>query len=225
MAPKRGVEHGSISLEVLAAVMGWYVANAWIIEHLKSAFITSHSLATVPFPTVLSDQECIDLTRAVRAFEAAAAADRPEPAEARAEVDRILRRAYHLDDWTYERLKTIYHWATEDVFTLDSPPDTGIATHPIGGIVHGVDLEAGTIALWLDGFDSPRTVPITAVMPGWLLRPDIAFRTHLPRSCIWERNLDGAVWGRFTPQAYMYLTEAELVDGIGEILQSDGGTP
>ncbi len=91
----------------------------------------------------------------------------------------------------------------------------------ITGVVDSVDAENGQITLWLDGFDTLQTVPIVPVMPGWLLRPEAAFRTSIPRSCARQRTLaNNTAWGFFYPQEYAYLSEEEAFAELVQLLDS-----
>jgi hypothetical protein len=110
----------------------------------------------------------------------------------------------------------IVNWDSEAPPTLDALFDPA-AQWIITGIVDSVDAENGEITLWLDGFDVLQAVPIVPVMPGWLLRPEAAFRTSIPRSRVRQRNLaNNTSWGFFYPQEYSYLSEEEA---FAELLQ------
>ncbi len=91
----------------------------------------------------------------------------------------------------------------------------------ITGVVDSVDAENGQITLWLDGFDTLQTVPVVPVMPGWLLRPEAAFRTSIPRSCVRQRALaNNITWGFFYPQEYAHLSEEEAYAELVRLLDS-----
>lgn len=81
----------------------------------------------------------------------------------------------------------------------------------ISGVVDSVDAQNGKITLWLRSFESLQTVCISPVMPGWLLHPEVGFRTRIPRRCVRERNLVNVVWGEFYPEDYSGLSDDDLL--------------
>ena len=221
MAPTPKAAHNHVTLEVIAAVLDWCVANAWILEHIKSTFVPSYSLRTLPFPSGLSEEDCGSLKKAVQSIEAATRNNQPDPPEARAVIDAVLRRAYHLDGAAYERLSNIYYSrerANQPVSFDKQPaadPDAWITT----GVVFDVDVAKATVTLWLEDFDDLYTTPITPAMPGWMLRPKTSFRTTIPDRCVQERSLETVVWGRFVPQPNTYMSEVELLESISAAIE------
>ncbi len=207
------VQASYINNDVIAAVLDWYVCNAWVVEHLKYPWVEKRVVQRMPFPKNLSKVDCQILSNVVRQIEDAINAGLDRPPEATQAIDQILIAAYQLDRTTYERLRFVAEWNNTPQFTLDVQPDSN-ARWEISGIVENVDAPNGTITLWLNGFDHFEKVPITPVMPGWLLRPEVAFRTTIPRACVRERNLENVSWGKFYPQEYTYLSEEELFDQL-----------
>lgn len=217
MVPKETVAH--ITLEVIAVVVDWKVSNAWLLEHLKQTQFPMRAVHRIPFPP-LSEEECTLLTNAVREIESAWTRVEDQPVNALQIIDDTLRKAYQLDDETYERLSLIARWDSESLPTLDMQVDPA-AQWVITGVVDSVDAENGQITLWLDGFDTLQTVPIVPVMPGWLLRPEAAFRTSISRSCVRQRALaNNTAWGFFYPQEYAYLSEEEAFAELVQLLDS-----
>ncbi|MCI0691510.1 SAM-dependent methyltransferase [candidate division KSB1 bacterium] len=201
--------------EVIAAVLDWYVCNAWIVEHLKTLWVQKRSVDTIPFPQNLTRKNCQILTDAVRAIEN----NQERPQKATDAIDRVLKAAYQLDDEIFERLRLIAEWDTKPQITLDKQPDPD-AKWQTSGVVDSVDAQNGIITLWLSDFDELQTVPISSSMPGWLLRPDVAFRTSIPRACVRQHSLSKASWGHFYPQDYTYRGEEELFGELTDILSS-----
>lgn len=216
-AQEMGITH-----EVIAAVLNWYVSNAWVLEHITHPWIYQSTLKRIPFPRYLSTEDCIALTEAVQLLEESAIAKQTAPSEATKTIDTILKAAYQLDDETFERLCMVYEWDDNPQITIDPQPVSDEATWVISGVVDTVNANAGTITFWLDGFDKLQTVPITPAMPGWMLRPETAFRTKIPRECVQKRSLQDVVWGKFTPQNYTYLSEDELFDQLTSTFHSEG---
>jgi type I restriction-modification system DNA methylase subunit len=222
VAPNARSQAMSITCEVLAAILNWDVSNAWIVEHLKSPTIPKRALETIPFPKDLSEHDCHMLTEAVRKLEEAAALNKNAPFEVTQTIDTILKRAYRLDDATFERLRKVIEWDEQPQTTFDPEPDRDSATWIISGIVDSINAEQGTITLWMEGFRELQTVQIVPAMPGWLLRPNAAFRTKIPHKFVRQGsiNRDTIDWGIFQPQPYAYMSEEELLEELGNLLQA-----
>lgn len=207
----------SISLEVIAAVIDWKVSNAWLLEHLRQPQFSMKAVESIPFP-ILTEADCIALTNAVRAIEKTWLQGKKHHSSALQIIDDVLREAYQLDDETYNQLTLIAEWDEVERETLDAQLDPE-AQWEISGVVDDIDTERDEITLWLDGFNELQAVPIVPVMPGWLLRPDTAFRTSIPRASLKRRSLSGNTsWGFFSPQDYSYLTEEEALTELLKIL-------
>ncbi len=74
----------------------------------------------------------------------------------------------------------------------------------------------------MSGFDELQTVPIDALMPGWMLRPEAAFHARIPYACERDRSLDAVIWNYITSQQYTYLSEDELVEHLTGVFYPDG---
>jgi hypothetical protein len=157
-------------------------------------------------------------------LEQAAAANQLLPIEAQQTIDTILRAAYNLDDATYDRLRTISEWDKHPMVTLDPQPDRSSADYIISGVVDSVQADDGMVTLWISGFDELQTVPIDPLMPGWMLRPEAAFRAKIPYVCKRQRSLAGVVWGAILPQQYSYLNEEELVEDLEHLFNRAGAS-
>lgn len=223
IAPNALARAMSLSCEVIAAVMNWDVSNAWIVEHLKSPAIPKRAIETIPFPKDLSEYDCYMLTEAVRKLEDAARLGSSASIEVTQTIDAILKKAYHLDDATFERLRKVIEWDEQPYITLDPEPDRDSANWIISGVVDNIDAQQGTITLWVEGFRELQTVQIVPSMPGWLLRPNAAFRTKIPRAFVKQSRIDKDTvdWGMFQPQPYVYMNEEELFEELGSLLHAD----
>jgi len=211
----------TLTNEILAAILEWDVSNAWIIEHMRSPNIPSYALKTIPIPTILSKEDCKDLTDAILIIEKDVNARKfvsPEGIEAHNVIDRILKVAYHLDEHTFKRLREVRYWEDEHRITLDLQLEQTRANWLTSGIVDHVDAERGKITLWMDGFDELQQVNIVPSMPGWLLRPNAAFLTKIPRDYRRQKKIDPDTydWGAFRPQPYMYMTNEDLLEGLSK---------
>jgi tRNA1(Val) A37 N6-methylase TrmN6 len=226
VSPMPNADQAFVTNEVLAAVISWDISNAWLIEHMTSLGIPEYAMNTIPFPKNLSADDCGALTKAVLQLEAAAQANQPEPEGATQTIDTILKRAYHLDDATFERLRKVMEWDKSPIITLDSQPDPDKADWFLSGVVDSVNAEQGTITMWLEGFGELQTVQIVPSMPGWILRPGVAFRTKIPEDFVEEGRIDkeNIHWGIFRPQPYTYLSQEELFERLANLLHADGSS-
>lgn len=221
VVPKSIAETRHITHEVIAAILNWDVSNAWVIEYLKSPSIPKRVIDTIPFPKDLSEIDCKYLTQAVLLLESTAYNYQSEPMEAIQTIDSILKKAYHLDDATFARLRQVKEWDSKRQITLDPLPYTDEADCFISGIVDSVNVEERTITLWMGGFDILQTVRIVPSMPGWMLRPNVAFRTTIPRRYfkLGAIDADTLAWGTFRPQPYTYMSEEELLERFASLPQ------
>jgi len=198
------------------------VSNAWLIEHMTSLGIPEYAINTIPFPKSLNENDCKILKEAVLQIEQAALENK-NASEATQTIDATLKKAYQLDDATFEQLRKVMEWDSKPQITLDPEPDREKANWFLSGIVDSINAEQGTITLWLEGFHTLQTVQITTLMPGWMLRPGAAFRTKVPDGYIDEGKIDPATtdWGFFRPQPYTYMSEEELLEELSNLLQED----
>lgn len=204
-----------ITDEVIAAVVNWKVSNSWLLEHLKHTKFPLPAIRTIPFPNLTLEQ-CKQITKAVREIEKALQAGK-DSTQARATIDEILRQAYQLSDETYKRLTQIENWDKETQ-SLDPSFDM-TASWKVSGVVDSVDAEEALITLWVRGFDALQTVPLSPLMPGWMLRPEAAFQTKIPRSSMQAKTLkNNTSWGKFYPQDFTYQTEDELLEELEGVL-------
>ncbi len=216
VAPNQESEKKGSAHEVIAAVLNWKVGNAWIVEHHKYPRIPTNALKSIPFPA-LGVKDCDILTEAVIRMEKSFEKFGKTSENDLIAIDNILKSAYRLEDDEFDRLKSIYEWDTNPSITIDRLPEFG-ARWKTTGVVDSVDPESGTITLWISDFDELQTVPVSPSMPGWLLRPETAFRTFIPRECVRKRSLSHLYSGKFQPQDYTYLNEEELFDEIAKAL-------
>lgn len=223
IAPNALAQTKSITHEVLAAVLNWDVSNAWVVEHLKSPAIPKRAIKTIPFPKDLSESDCQMLTEAVKQLEKAARLNKNAAVEVTQAIDTILRKAYHLDDATFERLRKVIEWDEQPQITLDLEPDRAITDWVISGVVDSINAEQGIITLWMEGFHELQTVQIVSAMPGWMLRSGAAFRTKIPHKFVKQGSIDRDTidWGIFQPQPYSYLNEEELFEELGKLLHAE----
>lgn len=216
VVPKPEMEKRHITHEVVAAVINWKVSNAWIVEHLKHPKIPMRAVKSIPFPP-LGKKDCDILTEAVLEIEESIVKNGKPSDDAYSKIDKVLKAAYKLRDEEYDRIQFIYEWDTNPMITMDRLPDAE-AKWKTTGVVDSIDAENGTITLWISDFDELQTVPISPSMPGWLLRPEAAFRTCIPRESVRKRSLGNVYLGKFRPQDYTYLNEEEIFGKLSKVL-------
>jgi type I restriction-modification system DNA methylase subunit len=207
--------------EVLTAILGWDVSNVWVIDHTRSSDVLTYIIQNIPIPRELSEQDCRILTNAILTLEETKwmmHSTSPATSQAHDEIDTILRKAYRLDDSTFQRLRQVTQWMDRSYITLDVPPDLSKANWFTSGVVEDVIAANNQIQLWVDGFDDLQIVDIVPSMPGWMLRPEAAFLTKFPREFRKRRKIDptNINWAYFHPQPYMYMNEDELLTGISQ---------
>jgi hypothetical protein len=212
LAPWQG-QPKHITLEVLAAVVSWYVSNAWIIEHMKAPKVPSDALESVPFPRELKAADCQKLEAAVRQLEAAARYNQ-EAGTAKHTIDEILKVAYQLDDVTYERLRMVANWDEINSGALKKPRPNPAKLLFVTGGVEDIDAQNETITVWINGFSGLHKTQIADEMPGWMLRPGATFRAEISEESFRQQSLDGVTWAYIMPQEHTYLTEDELLDRL-----------
>ena len=211
-----------IEPEVLAAVVRWKVCNAWVVERLRYPKINKWVLESMPFPRLLlsAPLERQKLLAAFTRIERAAQKGQTDNAAER-ETDEILRRAYGLEDeQLWRRLVSIYQWdaAESNCISFDEPVSNQ-ADWIVQGAVLDVHAEREEITFWLNSFNKPQTVPIVPAMPGWLLRPDVKFITKVPGAEVRSRKLTGKFWGRFEPEQFTYLNQAESARMVNAMMR------
>ena len=216
IVPKPEMEKRHITHEVISAIINWKVSNAWIVEHLKHTKIPMRAVKSIPLPS-LSKKDCDILTEAVLEIEESIVKNGKPSDDAYSKIDKVLKAAYELRDEEYDRIQFIYEWDTNPMITMDRLPNAE-AKWKTTGVVDSIDAENGTITLWISDFDELQTVPISPSMPGWLLRPEAAFRTCIPRESVRKRSLGNVYLGKFRPQDYTYLNEEEILGKLSKVL-------
>lgn len=212
----------NINLEVLAAVIGWVVSNAWIVDQMRAPKLLRDAVQTIPFPAAITAEACEEITRAVRQIEQGPSIMTFEEQEENphATINRVLSGAYGLDSETFEWLRTVAMWNDEPREPVD-PPVNREAVWRVDGNVESVNREDGLVTLRLTGFSGPQRVSISPQMPAWLLRPGTAFRTTVTRAARETQRISGPTdLGTFTVMPYAYMDEEEVLAALGEALHA-----
>jgi hypothetical protein len=205
--------------EVIAAVLAWKVANAWIIEWQRSSNLPLSKIREIPFPK-LTEKQCMEITLAVRNIENAKKNHNIVSGNDMNTIDRILTSAYQLSTMYYSIISELSDWDSNS-----SIQETGSVlkedTRKVCGVVEEVNAEGGTLTIWLRGFDELQIVPIDKLIPGWLLREGVPFCTKIPKLISEQQLHSGEVqWGNFLPQEYAYLEQEQLLNSLSELVLS-----
>jgi len=209
---------GSIQDSSITGTDSWYEeANKYLAYAIDRLAPNGYLAMLMPrsFTSSLASQDCRKqlLERCdVLELEEAASHNQEAPRDAMQMIDTVLKRAYHLDDTTFERLRKVSEWDSKPQITLDSQPNLANAIWTLGGVVKSIQAEEGIITLWMEGFQEMQTVQIVPTMPGWTLRSGAAFRAKIPAIYLDQDRIDpGAIdWGTFRPQPYTYMREEAI---------------
>ncbi len=203
----------TISLEVLAAVLNWYVSNAWIVEQHKYPKIQKQTLERIIVPD-LSEADCRIIEENVRLIEKAASQSSTNE-EAQEVINTILKDAYRLSDKTFEILKSVMEWNSQSINHLEKvyPPILADMIY-VSGVVNSVDPLKETITVWFDGINGQFLFPIHERMPGWMLRKGAFFSADVSLREFQDGKWDQVQWWNIRHKEFTYLSEEELVDRI-----------
>lgn len=207
----------AITNEVLASIIHWDIGNAWIIEHTTSLGTPNYALETIPFPNALTVEDCDTLHKLVKDLEEKHGSD----AKLFEQMDSILKRAYGLDEATFEHLREITGWDNKTQIVYDRQPHYARANCFISGRVESIDGRQNVIYLWIKGMEGIQRVQVVPSMPGWLLRPGVEFHTKIPRLYVEQEyiSFEANDWNIFYPQMYTYMSEVELLEDFAELLE------
>jgi hypothetical protein len=193
-------------------VLSWDVSNAWLLESFRNPWIQKRILNDIPFPR-LSDEDCQCLERAIKEIETAAQGEELA-SQAQSVLDEVLKKAYALDEKTFQILRKVMEWDSRPHIIENPSPPAPKTIFRVSGQVQAVNASEETITLWFDGIPGIFTVPIVDEMPGWFLREDIAFRAEVSAQALRDRDGRKLKWWNIHPKEYTYLTEAELLEKI-----------
>jgi hypothetical protein len=211
--PSQGSREAELTLEALAAVLSWPVANGWVVGSLRHGKIPKSAIDRIPVPAALSSAAVARLTEAVRIIEREPV-ENSAAAEAWGNIDDVLQEAYGISDAVLDRLWYVGAFSGKEGPSVETPrkPESEWL---IEGMVEAVLPEERAVVLWLNGFDELQRVPIQPHMPAWLLREGTPFRTSVSEAAWQARDLavDPRL-GRFTVGPFSYLEDDEVLDRL-----------
>jgi hypothetical protein len=216
VVPSESGIRAGLTLEAIAAVLSWPVANGWIVGSLRHGKLPKPAIASIPFPAALTGEAISELTAAVRTIEAVQAKS-AAAITAWLAIDRVLHEAYGISDAVLSRLRYAAAFSGKSGPAVEVPadPESQWLTE---GIVEAVSAADRTITLWLNGFDELQTVSIQPHMPSWLLREGVPFRTSVSDQAWKARDLAAdSRLGRFTVGPYAYLDDDQVLDRLAAV--------
>jgi hypothetical protein len=203
-----------ISLEVLAAVISWDVSNAWIVESFRYPWVRRKILDDIPFPE-LSATDSQQLEWAIKQIEVAAQ-NKLRNKVAEQTIDEVLKKAYALDEHTFQILRMVMEWDNRAEIKRSLAPDPRTTIWVSGQVAGKVDAVAQMIDVWFDGIPETYTVPIVDSMPGWMLREEAGFEAEVSYRALLERDWEKLEWWNICPKKFTYMTEYELIERLTE---------
>jgi hypothetical protein len=216
LVPSEAGTGEGLTLEAIAAVLSWPVANGWIVGSLRHGKLPKPAIEQIPFPAALASEAISELTAAVRTIEGVPAKS-AVAATAWKAIDRVLQDAYGITDAVLSRLQYVAAFSGKSGPAVEVPvnPESQWLTE---GIVEAVSAADRTITLWLNGFDELQTVPIQPHMPAWLLREGAPFRTSVSDQAWKAGDLAAdSHLGRFTVGPYAYLDDDQVLDRLAAV--------
>jgi hypothetical protein len=219
--PKEGV-----TVEELASVFNSMLANAWFSSRSHNVKINLTTLKKMPFPNFTDGQreQVIALVqRIVEKKQSLLNADVEEIRKCIVKLDRIIFDAYgiapcerkEIRNWMERFERPGKEWEDTDFGsqTLKAQPYQG-RKWGLSGEVENVSYERRTISIWLQGRSDTKEIPIPPSMPGWALRPGVAFLAFIPWEQRYEEDLSKIRWLDFQPLDFGYLSDEELVNRL-----------
>lgn len=215
------------SEEVLAAVLNSMVANMWFSSRNNQRDIKlSETLQALPFPTFTPEQSTT-IRRLVRRV---VLLKQKPTVTGLAEVRHCISV---LDDWVFDAYGVadaernyIRQWLSgyqrpgiEWVQGVSSSDVPQMVTHVaryrgqswlLTGEIASIDAQRRTIRVSTEDQDEPVELPIPDTMPGWMLRPGVAFQAQIPWEERHQLNPSELTWLAFQPLGFGYLSDEEL---------------
>lgn len=222
---------GETSVEELVTVLNSMVANAWYSSHNYQRDINLTQLKSLPFPR-FSEHQSNEISLLVQRIQRELQSFVPQQASEKvrqnvARLDSIVFDAYGLNseereqirDWMDQFSRPGELW--KDVAPIVAPqPVSYKGRHwELTCEVDSVSIDHETISLWvlgLDDADDSVEIPIPDNMPGWALRPGVAFVGTIPWEQRYLTNVAEVEWLDFSPLEYGHLSEEELVSLLAQ---------
>jgi len=204
----------NLTLEELTSVLNHSISSAWSDDHIRTKYFHKDLLKQLPIPE-FNEKQKKTLKHLVRHL-----MNKPADSEYQQiirQIDDIVDSAYGLSEEEKLRLKAagFARKGDESEFHTEAHKKVTDKTWIVTGIVEDIDANNNLIQIWFSGFgeDSVK-IPIPREMPGWAIRPDVAFEAEIPFEHRYEPD-----WNElqsFRPVRYSYMTEEELLESLNE---------
>ena len=234
--PSQGIhcvipKDSSVSLEEITAFLNSSVASAWVDSRNRRRWIGEDTLRDMPFPafTNLMRETVKDRVTEIAALKGRALQRRSKQ---RSEIDVIRKLVRSIDELVCEALEVsaegcdmlnrLFSGYRRPGLEWNScrPPLEEVASTsngrkwPVTGQVIEMDAKDNAVTMWVRGYNDsePFRIPIPDGMPGWALRPEVAFEAEIPRL---TRDIDqfpGHDLTNFRPLDFSYSQTDELVE-------------
>ena len=218
------------SAEELTAVLNSTLANAWFSSRNYQRDVNLSHLKELPFP-YFSEQQSNDICELVHRIESLLRSTDSHAVERLhqcvEDLDNMIFDAYDVNETERKKISSWMNqfqrpgqWWTDAASTHRSPlaPYRG-RRWEITCEVNSVSADDGTMSLWVlgsDDSDNAVELPIPDSMPGWALRPGVAFVASMPWEQRYQTNLAEANWLDFHSLEYGHLSEEDLISLLTE---------
>ena len=214
------------TIEELAAVFNSMIANAWFSSRNYHRDITLKDLKKLPFPTFSEQQkkEIHELVHKISDMKCSPFFDVKEVSYYLNLLDEIIFDAYRLNkkerDQIRERMNLFPRpgMGQENIIYF---PQNGSSHRGrqwrLTGRVEALDLDRKMISVWIEGRDDSIEATIPLTMPGWALRPGVAFQATIPWEQRYPAEFSEITWLDFQPLDYSYLTGDELISHLSKL--------
>lgn len=216
--------------EVLCAVLNSMIVNLWFSINNYQRDVSEPLLKRIPFPS-FTDKQSSKIRSLVEAIEEAVKNNPSVPPSNNFQkdifwqLDEIIFDAYQVskDDRKQIR-KWMESFTRPGIWFIEKPSidetrqsyqqNYQVRTWKVTGLIESVQMDK-TISIWVEGRGSD-SILIPSTLPGWALRPNVAFTATIPWEERFETNLQKLTWLNFSPVEFGYLSEEDLVLMLNE---------
>lgn len=217
-----GLVQNSVTAEEIVAVLNSAFANAWYARNFQGRDINLAILKKLPFP-VFSEPQKELIAKLVNQV----ANEVGDTHNAILQLDEIVFDAYGLSGEDQERVKDWMErsprprpgkeWAKKE--RKSRPQNREVYQGEqwrMAGEVLDVSAESGMVLIEPD-YGEAQEIPVPETMPGWAMRPNVAFEALIPIDQAYETDLRRINWLKFEPLDYGYMSEEELLESIRSV--------
>lgn len=221
----------SVSLEEFTAFLNSSVASAWIDSRNRRRWIGEDTLRDMPFPVMTNAKreslqqhaaEVANLKKRMLESPSTGSAQVAAIRDHMLAIDVLVCDAMGISDEGRAMLSKLFtgyrrpglEWRSTPRTSNERPSTSDVRKWTVTGQVIDVVAETNTVTLWIRGFNEnePFRTQIPEDLPGWALRPEVAFEAEVP----WIRQdpehipVDGLT--NFRPMDFSYAGTEDLVD-------------